>query len=341
MTMNPNWLDTLRSLGATPTPDNAEIADFGDAVGERLATRDATVLVPLTHLTLIEVQGADSKAFLHAQLTSDVNHLASDTAQHGAWCTAKGRMLASFIVSRVGEESYRLLLASELATPIAKRLQMYVLRAKVKTSNAADTHVVLGLSGPEAEAALSTAALPCPETALHSAQADAKQVIRLDGQRFLIVAPLECALHLWQQLATHARPTGLPTWRWLDVQAAFPLITAATQEEFVPQMADFEKIGGVSFHKGCYPGQEIVARTQYLGKVKRHLYRVNSPVPLEAGNDLHSPDNPDQSVGKIVSAAPAPEGGYAALAVIQANFAGNLRLGNLDGATLEAVAVNA
>lgn len=338
--MNSNWQDILGTLGAIAHPDSGEITHFGDAAEELDAARNGTVVVPLSHLTLLELQGEDSKTFLHAQLTSDVNHLASDAAQHAAWCTAKGRMLASFIVSRRGEDTYRLLIASELAAPIAKRLQMYVLRAKVKTRNAADTHVVLGVSGPQATAALGAADLPCPAEALHTAEAGEVQVIRLDGDRYLVVAPVEQAENLWQDLQSIALPAGLPAWRWLDVQAAFPLIAAATQEEFVPQMADFEKIGGVSFHKGCYPGQEIVARTQYLGKVKRHLYRVSSPVALAAGDDLHSPDNPDQAVGKIVSAAPAPEGGFAALAVIQANFAGSVRLGSLDGCMLVAVAVN-
>ena len=133
---------------------------------------------------------------------------------------------------------------------------------------------------------------------------------------------------------------ALPAWRWLDIQAGFPLVTAATREDFVPQMADFEKLGGVSFHKGCYPGQEVVARTQYLGKVKRHLYRVTSDQALVAGIDLHSPDNPDQACGKIVSGAPSPAGGYEALAVVQSNFAGNLHLGSREGPQIEAVAVN-
>ena len=145
---------------------------------------------------------------------------------------------------------------------------------------------------------------------------------------------------LWQKLSIKARPAGIPAWRWLDIQAAFPLVTLATKEEFVPQMADFEKIGGVSFHKGCYPGQEVVARTQYLGKVKRHLYRLTSEQTLKAGDVLHSPDNPDQSCGMVMTAAASPAGGYEALAVVQSNFSGNVRLGALDGPKVSATAVN-
>jgi folate-binding protein YgfZ len=123
---------------------------------------------------------------------------------------------------------------------------------------------------------------------------------------------------------------------WLDIQAGIPLITDATKEEFVPQMANFDQIGGVSFHKGCYPGQEVIARTQYLGKVKRHLYRISATVPIAAGNPVYSPENPEHACGMVANAAPAPEGGYVALAVIQEGFvdAGDLELGAPGGSRL-------
>lgn len=173
-----------------------------------------------------------------------------------------------------------------------------------------------------------------------SAQCGDISVIRLDMQRFIVAVPAPAAADLWQKLSIKARPVGVPAWRWLDIQAGYPLVTLATKEEFVPQMADFEKIGAVSFHKGCYPGQEVVARTQYLGKVKRHLYRLSSTQALKAGEDLHSPDNPDQACGMVMTAAPSPRGGFEALAVVQSNFAGNVRLGSREGPQVEASAVN-
>lgn len=338
--MNTNWQNSLTTLGATISGDPTEVQHFGDAAAELAAAATGTILAPLNHLGLLELQGEDSKSFLHAQLTSDINHLTAEAAQHSAWCTPKGRMLASFIVSRCND-AYRLIVAKDLAAPVAKRLQMYILRAKAKTTDLSDTHVLLGLSGPQAASALAAAGLAIPGETLTTATGEGTQVIYLDQNRYIISATAEAAPALWAKLAAHARPVGLPVWRWLDVQAAFPLITAATKEEFVPQMADFEQIGGVSFKKGCYPGQEIVARTQYLGKVKRHLYRVHSLVTLAAGDELHSPDHPDQATGKIVSAAPAPEGGYAALAVIQANFADSVHLGAVDGPAVQTAAVNA
>lgn len=337
--MNPHWHSFLQSSKAVFSSDTSEVLDFGDASGELLAANGKTVLVPLTHLGLIDVQGEDAKGFLHSQLTSDVNHLTEGKAQYSAWCTAKGRMQASFIAWRE-KDAYQLALSADLQEAVQKRLQMFVLRAKVKLASLSEQKCLIGLAGPQAQEALSHAGLPVPTVELTSLSGQGGSVIRMADGRFLIVSAAESVADVWQRMAIKATPAGLPVWRWLDIQAGFPLVVAATKEEFVPQMADFEKIGGVSFHKGCYPGQEIVARTQYLGKVKRHLFRLRSEQALHAGEDLHSPDNPDQTCGKVVSVAPSPAGGFEALAVIQSNFAGNIHLGSLDGPLLQATAVN-
>ncbi|MBS1129870.1 MAG: Glycine cleavage protein (aminomethyl transferase) [Proteobacteria bacterium] len=337
--MNPHWRSFLESAEGIFAADSAELLNFGDAASELQAATQKTVVVPLTHLGLIEATGEDAKAFLHSQFTSDINHLPENLAQHAGWCTAKGRMQASFLVWR-HDERYLLALSADLQEATQKRLLMFVLRAKVKLAALTDSTIMLGLAGPQAEEALADAALPCPTDTMATVISDGVTVIRLDQNRFIISASESAMAPLWQKLSIKARPAGLPVWRWLDVQAAFPLVTLATKEEFVPQMADFEKIGGVSFHKGCYPGQEVVARTQYLGKVKRHLYRLTSQQPLKAGDALHSPDNPDQSCGTVMTVAPSPAGGFEALAVVQSNFAGNIRLGSLEGPSVQAAAVN-
>lgn len=347
--MNLHWRSFLVSSAANfsePAKESSSsntaadtVLDFGDARGELQAATQHTVLVPLTHLAVIEAGGADAQSFLHSQLTSDIKALAKHTARHAGWCTPKGRLLASFIVSREAD-NYRLLLAEDLRAFCEKRLRMYVLRAKV-TLNADEALVVLGLAGAQMAETLATAGLPCPEALLSSTRHGAIEILRLDAQRVILLCPLAQAPDLWAQLANKARPAGLPVWQWLDVENALPLVTLATQEAFVPQMLDLEKIGALSFNKGCYPGQEIVARTQYLGKVKRHLYRVSATVPLLAGEEIFSPEQADQSVGRIVNGAPTPDGGFTALAVIQANYAASARLGARDGAVLTAHAVYA
>lgn len=337
--MNPNWRSFLQSANGVFDGESAELVNFGDAVGELTAASQGTVVVPLCHLGLIEASGDDAKSFLHSQFTNDVNHLTESQVQHAGWCTAKGRMQASFLVWRSGA-SYQMSISADLQEAAQKRLQMFVLRSKVKLVSLTDSRLMLGLSGPESAAALADAALPCPAEAMTSATANDVTVLRLDATRFIVVAAENAMPALWQKLTAKARPAGIPVWRWLDVQAGFPLVTLATKEEFVPQMADFEKIGGVSFHKGCYPGQEIVARTQYLGKVKRHLFRVNSAQSMLAGEHLYSPENPDQACGMVMSAAPSPSGGYIALAVIQSNFAHNVHLESREGPAVQTATVN-
>lgn len=328
--MNAHWEQLLGATGARLT--DGRVDDFGNQAQELLAARDATVIAPLLHLGLIECAGEDSKGFLHNQFTSDINHLAVDAAQHSAWCSPKGRMLASFLIFRNGPACL-IQLAADLAPAIQKRLQMFILRSRVKLLDRSPSHCLFGLSGAQAEQALLAASLPVPSEVLTSAEFADGKVIRLSASRFEVYVAGEAAATLWQALAASARPVGTTAWQWLDIQAGIPLIGEATREEFVPQMANFEKIGGVSFHKGCYPGQEVVARTQYLGKVKRHLYRLNSAQPIRAGTPVFSSENPEHACGMVANAAPAPNGGFEALAVIQENFVanGHLELGQPGG----------
>lgn len=337
--MNTNWQSFLTTLGARFNAENNEVTDFGQPAKESKAGSAGTVLVPLTHLGVIACRGEDAGTFLHNQLSSDLKHLGAKEVQHSAWCTAQGRMVASFLIWRQ-EESYQLVLAENLAAPIVPRFKKYVLRSKVVFENLGDSRVLLGLAGPEASSALVMAGLPVPAEPLTQDHADGVTIVRLDPCRFMLSLDVVEAVQKWPPLAGKALPSGVSVWHWLDINAALPWISAATCEEFVPQMVDFDQLGGVSFHKGCYPGQEIIARSRYLGKVKRHLFRVTSPVPLQAGDNLHSPEHPDQAIGKIISAAPAPAGGYVALAALLSSYAQSAHLGCEEGPLVQTEAVH-
>jgi len=328
--MNSIWQKFLGASGARI--DNGLVADFGDLASELASARDASVVSPLTHLGMFECTGEDAKTFLHNQLTSDVNHLSPGSAQRSAWCTAKGRMQASFVLYRHGLD-YRALLSSDLLLATQKRLQIFVLRSKVKIADLSGSHEFIGLSGPQSEAALHSAGLPAPAKPMDTADFADGTIIRLEESRFVIIAASETAADLWKKLSANVRPVGTPVWHWLDVQAGIPRIVEATKEAFIPQMVNFDKIGGVSFHKGCYPGQEIVARTQYLGKVKRHLYRIHAADPIIPGASIFAPDSPEHPCGMVAYVAPSPAGGYDALAVMQENFveSADLALGTPDG----------
>ncbi|MGL5631297.1 MAG: YgfZ/GcvT domain-containing protein [Azovibrio sp.] len=340
--MNPDtlqWHQTLSSTGAVFSPDKTRIIHFGQVEHELDQTGNGTILVPLLQLSCLEVGGSDAKEFLHNQLTNDVNHLKPGQVQHTAWCTAKGRMLSNFLNYAV-PDGYRMILQAELLPGIFKRLQMFVLRAQVRIKDCSEILTHLGMAGPEAASVLRDAGFAVPAEPMMTSYQPDGIVIRLSAERFILALDVERAPAIWEKLSPKATVAGNLAWDLLDIKEGLPWITMATKEEFVPQMADFEKLGGVSFHKGCYPGQEIVARTQYLGKVKRHLYRLESSVDLRPGEDLFSPSVPDQAAGKVISCAPGPGGTFVALAVILAPGAADLHQKDSTGSSLRATAVN-
>lgn len=315
--MASSWQDVLRACGASI--DAGVVNHFGDAAAELRAARDGGVVAPLAHVGLIRCSGADAQAFLHGQLSNDVMHLAPERSEYSAYNSAKGRMLANFLVWRE-DEVYYLELAHSLLPAVQKRLGMYVLRAKVKLDDASEARPILGLSGKAAVGALREW-FPLLPQAAHQLVRDPLYgtLIALPGDRFQLIAELDSAERLWRSLAKALMPVGTPCWEWLEIRNGIPLITPATQEQFVPQMANMELIGAVNFHKGCYPGQEIVARTQYLGQLKRRmvLAHVDSEAPPQAGDALFSGELEGQASGMVVNAQAAPGGGYDMLAVAQ------------------------
>jgi len=306
---------------------------------EMNAANSGTILVPLTDLGLIRASGEEAAKFLHNMLTNDVHDLPTAGARLNGLCTPKGRLLASFLMWRDRESAdFLLQLSADLIPSILKKLSMYVLRTKVTLTDASGEQVLVGLSGPNSTVALAAIGVlpPAPEAILAATNSEHVKAIRLGEQRFLLAIDASVAPAIWEKLAAHAAPAGLSAWRWLEIQAGMPRIVAATQEAFVPQMINFELIGGVSFKKGCYPGQEVVARTQLLGKTKRRMYRAHvegkEPVP---GDSLYAAETEQQPCGTVVLGAPAPQGGYEALVVVQMDCIEKVvRLGSPEGACL-------
>ena len=315
--MTSAWQDFLLEHGARI--EAGAVASFGDAQDELRASRDGGIVAPLGHLGLIECSGEDAQGFLHGQLSNDVKQLTPARSEYAAYCSAKGRMLANFLLWQEAQ-TYFLQLARSLVPAVQKRLGMFVLRAKVKLLDVSDSRLILGLAGNAAAAALQEFFPVLPQQAHQVVRGPANgTLIALPGARFQLVAEPESAERLWRKLTAVLRPVGAPCWEWLEIRNGLPLITPATQEQFVPQMANMELIGAVNFQKGCYPGQEIVARTQYLGQLKRRmvLAHVAGETPPKAGDDLFSSDLGGQASGMVVNAQAAPEGGYDLLAVVQ------------------------
>lgn len=333
--MTASWPDFLHARGASLEDGIAR--HFGDPAAELAATAGGSVLADLSHLGVLEIAGNDAEAFLQGQLTCDAKALASDAATPGAYCSPKGRMLANFLLWREAG-GYALALSRTLVAGIEKRLRTYVLRAKVTVSDQTRERILLGAAGHAANQALQTTVGAVPASPYAVTRSGGVAIVRLPADRFLVAAATDRAEALWAALSASLRPVGTPCWEWLDIAAGLPLVTSRTQDEFVPQMANLELIGGVSFQKGCYPGQEVVARTQYLGKAKRRMFlaRVEDAAPAP-GDPLYSEDLGDQASGTIVNAAPAPEGGFDVLAVVHAASAAesSVHLGSLTGPRLK------
>lgn len=255
---------------------------------------------------LLRVEGADARAFLHAQLTVDVEQLAADRARRAGWCSAKGRLLATFLLVPA-EGVFLLQLSRDLVAPVAKRLAMFVLRAKVKVSDVTASWPQHGIWGDGAAAGLEALGLRAPEADLGVAQGNGRIAVRLGAERFLVLGGAGLAADALEQ-----------DWMLEEIRAGLPTVTLATQDQLVPQMANFELIGGVDFRKGCYPGQEVVARAQYRGAVKRRLYRLRSAAALAPGQDLFADDLPGQASGTVVNAAAGEALAVLAIASVEA-----------------------
>lgn len=264
----------------------------------------------LNDFALLRFTGSDARDFLHGQLTCDVQALQPGFSSYGGYCSPKGRLLATFLLVCDGE-GYTMLLPAAIAEAIRKRLAMYVLRSKVAVSLMSVTPI--GASGDDLAAALFGLRLEVPAQT-HRASGCA---IRLPGDRVLVIGEQNQPV-----------PADDGHWRRLDIAAGIPFIGPETQEQFVPQMVNLDLIGALSYSKGCYPGQEIVARTQYLGTLKRRmvLAHIDTSKPVNAGDPLYSTDMADQSSGTVVNAAPSPHGGTDVLAVIQLS---NLETGSV------------
>jgi len=281
------------------------------------ADRSGNVLALLGHLGILQFSGEDTEAFLQGQLSCDVAAIDLRSSTYGAYCSPKGRMLANFLLWRE-EAGFHIALSRDIAGSVQKHISKFVLRAKVKVSDASDTIVIAGAAGPRAGQALRDVFPGLPtEPNQASRQPDIGTVIKLKDGRYLLILTPSSAIALRRRLANVLVPVGAHAWRWLDIRSGVPLVTAATQDQLIPQMANFELLGGVSFNKGCYTGQEVVARMQHLGKLKRRMFLANVAAQAEAGDPLCSEDLGDQASGIVVNAEASPDGGYDLLAAVQ------------------------
>ena len=264
---------------------------------------------PLPHWGVIQAQGEDAANFLHNQLSNDVLLLPVGQSRLAAFCSAKGRMQASFILVKTAPDTVLLVLSLDLLAQTLKRLSMFVLRAKVKMSDATSQWELRGFVGDSARALVGSS-VPWQATVQDGAHAVALYPA--------VLGESQIPRALWIAPAGQALPAGanVPTdvWQWAEVMSGVTLVSQPVFEAFVPQMLNYESVGGVNFKKGCYPGQEVVARSQFRGTLKRRTALVHSPVALAVGQDIFTPTDPEQPCATVVLCAARPDGqGFDAL----------------------------
>jgi folate-binding protein YgfZ len=294
------------------------------------SAKDLTLngVATLTHLGIIKIVGEDAAKFIHGQLTQDFSLLDMDTARLAAFCSSKGRAQASFIGFKRGPQEILLICSRDILPSTLKRLSMFVMRAKARLNDATEEYALFGLAGDAIKTIAGSAT-----SAWAKADYGDVSVVNLypaDGDpRQLWVAPIAAPV-------PSGRPMSLELWQWGEVRSGVATITAPVVEAFVPQMLNYESVGGVNFQKGCYPGQEVVARSQFRGTLKRRAFLAHADVALAAGDEVFADADDSQPAGTVVQAAVHPQGGFDAIvsAQLSAVDGGTLRLGNDARSTL-------
>lgn len=298
----------------------------------------------LSQWGVIRACGADAIKFLQGQLTNDFALLGLAQARLAGYCSPKGRMLASFVGFKLAHDDVLLACHRDLLPATLKRLAMFVMRAQCKLSDASDAFELWGVSGSTADrwasaaqlgqATWEKAALPTMQTSVTEANPGALVRLPSAGTGQQAISRLLACVPAGAEPFSPLQPTlGQAEWDWLEVQSGVAMVSLPLVEAFVPQMLNYESVGGVNFKKGCYPGQEVVARSQYRGTLKRRTYRVAATEPLAVGQDVFHSRDDQQPCGTVVAASSL---GNAALVAMQtsATEEGTLTAGSPHGAVL-------
>lgn len=279
-----------------------------------IEVKSSPIISPLSSFAVLAVSGDDRHNFLHSQLINDLNLIDSPSAQLSAWSNPKGQVITNFIIINTGI-SYLLIFREELKDYIQKRLIMFVLRSDVKIEDISESSPIVGIANINDLSALTNTA---PE--------NIGDVIALEGLiivshpdnsgRYLITGSIEALINKLPEL--NIKLNSSSTWELLDILSGLPWITKATQEQFLPQMLNLDVLKGLSYQKGCYPGQEVIARLHYRGEVKKRLNLIKSEQVLTIGEQIIS-EQSDSKAGTIINSVSHSDGLYYALAVINLN----------------------
>jgi len=302
--MNQNWKNFLLHQHATFDSDTCikfpAVSDY-----------NGKTICPVAHLAILSVSGKDAAKFLQGQITCDVNEVSGQKSSPGALCNPKGRAITTFLLVKA-DDIFLMVLPQELLEPVKKRLQMYVLRSDVTLTDSSDQLCLIGLCSPATDAG---ALIATTRQDIISINFSATQ------SRHLVIAETNQAIALWsERVSDHDfQPKNSDQWRYLDIISGLPWLTTETSEEFIPQMLNLDLLGGISFNKGCYTGQEIVARTHYLGKAKRALFLAECDTPSTPEPNSTVIDDiagTEQYRGKVLQAAHGDESALCKMLIV-------------------------
>lgn len=337
--MQEQWKKFLLDQGAKMDQDLVVNFEHVDANPTDIDTQD--YLVDLSNYGVLRVSGSDANTFLQGQLTNDIRVVGETSSTLSALCSPKGRVLANFRILQK-DTDYLLIMPIEQVAIVLKRLRLFVLMSKVTLEDASNEYSHLGIAGPQCEQVLAKAFSLTPLPVNHVVQIDEVLIVRVPGviPRYELHGTSADLMPIWSMLRAKTIPVGTALWQLWNIRAGFPTIFPSTADSFVPQMINYQLIDGVSFKKGCYTGQEIVARMQYLGKLKRRMYRARilSDSEPQVGQDLYSEQSTSgQGSGKLVNVARAGDDCYEVLAVVEISSIkqGTIRLGDQTGPELE------
>ena len=319
MPVRQRWKEFLIDNGAEF--DSDELVSFGNPSRESRIPPQGSVLSDLSDRGLIEVHGKDAEDFLQNQLTNDISRVTEDTHQLSAWCNPKGRVIATFRIFKRAN-NYYLSLSADLVELVIKKLRMFVMMSDVTIEDMSKSLIHFGYAGELAEQELQH--IVCdgcvPAEANQTLQQDTLSILRLPGitPRFEVFGELADAKNLWERCNVRAAPVSSSGWDYLNIVAGLPVVNEASSTAWIPQMLNLQVIDGVDFNKGCFPGQEIVARLKYLGKNKRRMYRleINRDELPEVGQEIYA-EGESTYAGKILTMVINPVGKVEALAVMK------------------------
>ncbi len=288
---------------------------------------------PLSGEALLHIEGPDSLTFLQGQTTCDTREVTSEQAQLGVYCSPKGRVVCDFLLGQLAPEHVALRMRRDIVNASAAVFGKYIVFSKADLNAERDDWQVFGLWGKDAAAAVATVFGGSPQGHLQVHARDGLCVTQLDaqGQRFECWLHTEVAASSMQQLQTNAELQVEAAWQALDVAAGIARIESPTVEEFVPQVLNYDLTGHISFTKGCYTGQEVVARLHYLGKSKRRTYLARMSELAAPGTAVFAAAN-DRSIGEVINCI-AVNGQYEGL-VSTTGEARELRVGSPGGPSL-------